>query len=159
MRPLGASGSSFRIGIVLALAFLAGCGGDSDKRDKVVVKGSVSVDGKPTGGVVLAFYSPGEKVAVGTVTTQDDGSYEVMFKAHAGDGNYKVTATKTQAKAGAKATPMGEGIDDFQLGLAAGSNAPVHLLPEKYSTIDRTDLTAVLQKGNNEGKNFAIKTK
>jgi hypothetical protein len=143
----------------LGLVGAAGCGGDTDKRDKVIVKGAITVDGKPMGGVTLAFFSPGEKVAVGTVMTQDDGTYEVMFKAHAGDGNYKVTATKTQSKPGAKTFEKGEGIDDYQMGMAAGSGAaPVHLLPEKYSSIDKTELTAVLQKGQNDGKNFAIKT-
>jgi hypothetical protein len=148
-----------RIATILLVCGVVGCGGDTDKRDKVVVKGSITVDGKAMGGVTLAFYSPGEKVAVGTVTTQDDGSYEVMFKAHAGEGNYKVTATKTQAKPGAKSFEKGEGIDDFQMNMAAGSGGgPVHLLPEKYSNVDKTDLTAVLQKGQNDGKNFAIKT-
>lgn len=145
--------------LALLVVPLAGCGGDADKRDKMVVKGVVSVDGKPTGGVILAFYPTGEKAAVGSVTTQVDGSYEVMFKTHAGEGNYKVTATKVQAKAGSagKEIAKGEGIDDFQLSLAAGSSGPIHLLDEKYSSLERTDLTAVLQKGQNDGKNFAVK--
>lgn len=155
-------GTVGRIMVILMVCTLAGCGDNSDKRDKVIVKGSVTVDGKPMGGVTLAFFSPGEKVAVGTVTTQDDGTYEVMFKAHAGEGNYKVTATKTQSKPGAKSIEKGEGIDDMQMQIAAGAGAgaagPVHLLPEKYSTVEKTDLTAVLQKGTNDGKNFAIKT-
>ncbi len=144
---------------LVVLAALAGCGGDADKREKVIVKGAVEVDGKPMGGIVLAFYSPGEKVAVGTVTTQDDGKYELMFKAHAGEGNYRVTATKVQAKPGTKSFEEGAGMDDFQRGLAAGASAPVHLLPPKYSSVDKSDLTAVIEKGTNEGKNFAIKTK
>ena len=144
---------------LVVLVALAGCGGDADKRDKVIVKGAVEVDGKPMGGVVLAFYSPGEKVAVGTVTTRDDGKYELMFKAHAGEGNYKVTATKVQAKPGSVPVAEGPGMDDFQRGLAAGASAPVHLLPPKYSSVDKSDLSAVIEKGTNEGKNFAIKTK
>lgn len=155
----GAIRRPFQLVAVLALAALAGCGGETDKRSSVIVKGAVEVDGKPMGGVVLAFYSPGEKVAVGTVTTQDDGKYELMFKTHAGEGNYKVTATKLQAKPGSKAIADGAGIDDFQRGLSAGASAPVHLLPSKYSTVDKSDLTAVIQIGTNEGKNFAIKTK
>ncbi len=141
------------------LAFVAGCGGDDDKRDKVVVKGTVNVDGAPMGGVLLGFFSPGEKVAVGAVRTQDDGSYEVMFKAHAGEGNYKVTATKLIPKPGAKVSTPAAGIDDFQLGLSQGASAPVNLLPEKYSKVEKSDLSTVIQKGTNEGKNFAIKTK
>ncbi len=144
---------------VCTFAFAIGCGGDDDKRDKVVVKGTVNVDGVPMGGVLLGFFSPGEKVAVGAVRTQDDGSYEVMFKAHAGEGNYKVTATKLIPKPGAKVPTPGAGIDDFQMGLSQGASAPVNLLPEKYSKVEKSDLSTVIQKGTNEGKNFAIKTK
>ena len=157
MRHLVAKVSYLSVTCLLMLS--TGCGGDNDNRDKVVVKGTVSVDGAPMGGVLLGFFSPGEKVAVGAVRTQDDGTYEVMFKAHAGEGNYKVTATKLIPKPGAKVSTPGEGIDDFQLGLAQGSSAPVNLLPEKYSTVDKSDLSTVIQKGTNEGKNFAIKTK
>jgi hypothetical protein len=146
--------------LALALAAAAGCGG-ADKRQKVIVKGAVTVDGKPTGGVTLGFYSPGEKVAVGNVTTQDDGSYEVMFLSHAGEGNYKVTATKIQGKTGGKMPTAGEGMDSFQMGLAAGSgnSAATNLIADRYSTVEKTDLTTVLQFGPNDGKNFNLKAK
>ncbi|MBX3399340.1 MAG: hypothetical protein KF873_11400 [Gemmataceae bacterium] len=156
-------GNIIRFGLCFALTFvpavLVGCG-ETDKRENIIVKGNVTVDGKAMGGVTLSFFSPGEKVAVGTVNTQDDGSYEIMFKAHAGEGNYKVTAKKMQAKPGTKTFDKGDGIDDYQLGIASGaSGGSIHLLPEKYSSVDRTDLTAVLQKGQNDSKNFTIKTK
>jgi len=147
--------------LVVALVAAAGCGG-ADKRQKVIVKGAVTVDGKPMGGVTLGFYSPGEKVAVGNVTTQDDGSYEVMFLSHAGEGNYKVTATKIQAKSGGKMPTAGEGMDSFQMGLAAGAAggpAATNLIADRYSTVEKTDLTTVLQLGPNEGKNFNLKAK
>ena len=47
-----------------------------------------------------------------------------MFKAYAGQGNYKVTATKRIPKPGAKVPTPGTGIDDFQLGATARCKRP-----------------------------------
>jgi len=146
-------------GIALAIActaFAFGCGssGGGSKGEKIIVKGKVTVDGNPGSGVALAFYAPKENATVGNVTTQEDGSYEVMFNSQPGEGNYKVTATRWQMKKGAAAT-MGEGLDEQQLRM---SGAAVNMLPDRYSSIDKSGLTAVLQPGKNE-KDFALKGK
>jgi hypothetical protein len=139
--------------LVVGVLLVTGCG-KSGSGNKIIVKGKVTIDTKPTEGVVLVFYAPNEKAAVGRVTTQEDGSYEVMFDSKAGDGNYKVTATKWQMKKGG-AIPTGEGIDEEQLRL---SGAAINTLPDRYGNVDSSGLSAVLQLGTNE-KDFALKSK
>jgi len=139
------------------ILFAFGCGssgGGGGKSQKIIVKGKVTVDGSPAGGVALAFYAPSENAASGNVITQEDGSYELMFNSNAGEGNYKVTASRRQAKKGA-VMPMGEGLDEEQLRL---SGLSVNSLPDRYATFDKSGLTAVLQPGTNE-KDFALKGK
>jgi hypothetical protein len=138
-----------------AIAVVAcGCGKGGHKSDKLIVKGTVTIDGKAAEGVTISFYGPSDKAASGVVTTQADGSYEVMFNSAAGEGNYKVTASKPMSRGGA--TPSGPGIDDFQLKLAGGAQ---NQLPTRYQDVNRSGLSAPLEKGMNDGKNFALKSK
>ncbi len=129
-----------------------GCGGGT-KYDKIIVRGKVTIDDKPAEGVDLSFYGPTDKAASGIVTTQADGSYEVMFNSAAGDGNYKVTAVKRTNRG---TTPTGEGLDEYQLKLSGMVQSS---LPARYADVNTSGLTAVLTKGVNEGKNFALKSK
>jgi len=147
--------SVVKIGLVFAMVAAFGCGSGGAKGDKLIVKGKVTIDDKPADGVTLSFYGPDDKAASGVVNTQADGSYEVMFNSAAGEGNYKVTATKVAARAGIQPR---EGIDDFQLKLASGG-AAASALPAKYADVSRSGLSTPLQKGMNEGKNFALKSK
>jgi len=144
------------IGLVLALVAAFGCGSGGAKSDKLIVKGKVTIDDKPGDGVTLSFYGPDDKAASGIVNTQADGSYEVMFNSAAGEGNYKVPATKVSARPGT--IQPREGIDDFQTKLASGG-AAASALPAKYADVSRSGLSTPLQKGMNEGKNFALKSK
>jgi hypothetical protein len=137
---------------VVILAF--GCGKGGPKGDKMIVKGTVTIDGKAADGVTISFYGPSDRAASGVVTTQADGSYEVMFNSAAGEGNYKITASKPMTRGGV--APSGEGIDDFQLKLAGGAQ---NQLPTRYQDVNSSGLSAPLQKGLNEGKNFALKSK
>jgi hypothetical protein len=148
----------FLFGAVLAsvaLVAAVGCPGGGTG-DKVIVKGKVTVDDKAAEGVTLSFYGPDDKAASGVVITQADGTYEVMFNTAAGEGNYKVTASKPKTP-GAAGPQKGEGIDDFQLGLGGGLNN--NALPARYNDLAKSGLSAPLQKGMNEGKNFALKSK
>jgi len=138
---------------VLAAALLVAATGCGSKANKVVVKGTVTIDGAPAEGVTLSFYGPTDKAASGVVTTQADGSYEVMFNATAGEGNYKVTANKV---GGSSKFQPGEGMDEFQMKMAGGS---ANSLPPRYNDVNTSGLSAPLQKGKNEGKNFALKSK
>jgi hypothetical protein len=137
--------------VAVLLAASSGC--SSSKSNKMVVKGSVTIDGKPAEGVTLSFYGPDDKAATGIVTTQADGTYEVMFKTTAGEGNYKVTANRV---AGGSKFQTGEGMDEFQLKMAGGS---ANSLPARYNEPGTSGLSVPLQKGLNEGKNFALKSK
>lgn len=136
---------------VTFVIFLCGCGSSAPKVTRIIVRGTVTVDGKPTEGVTLAFYGPKETAASGTVVTQADGSYEIMFDSHAGEGNYRVTAMKSTIRG-----TTTEGIDEYQLQLA-GSTA--NQLPGRYSDPNNSGLTVALQAGVNEGKNFALKSR
>lgn len=131
-----------------------GCGGSAPKGERMIVEGKVLVDGKPMGGVSLTFYEPKAIAAAGIVTSKEDGSFEIMFNSQAGDGNYKVTASKWETKKGAKMTTS-EGIDIEQLKM---SGAAVSALPERYATLDKTDLSVVLTVGKNQ-KDLNLKSK
>jgi len=158
----GMRGFSY-IALFAVACFASGCGGDGPKGDKLIVKGKVTIDDKPGDGVTLSFYGPTDKVASGIVTTQADGSYEVMFNSVAGEGNYKVTATKMKGGSGSgpalpALNPM-EGIDELQLKMTVGSSAAASAIPLRYNDINSSGLTAVLQKGKNDGKDFALKSR
>lgn len=146
---------SLGIGVLLTVMAALGCGGGGGpKGDKIIVKGKVTVDGKDADGITISFYGPQDKAASGIVTTQADGTYEVMFMSAAGEGNYKITANKVAGKAGMQS---GDGIDEYQMKLASGAGG--NQLPVRYNDPDRSGLTAALTKGVNEGKNFALKSK
>jgi hypothetical protein len=143
---------SFVVAVCFAALLAAlGCGASGGKFDKMIVKGKVTIDGKDAEGVSISFYGPADKAASGVVSTQADGSYEVMFNSAAGEGNYKVTASKTSGKG-----PAGEGLDEYQAKLS-GRNP--NQLPTKYNDVNTSGLSTPLQKGLNEGKNFALKSK
>jgi len=140
--------------LATALIAAAGCGGNRSS-NKLVVKGKVTIDDKPAEGVTISFYGPNDKAASGVVSTQADGSYEVMFQSAAGEGNYKVTANRIPGAGGGAVQPS-EGIDEYQLKLAGASK---NALPSRYNDVSTSGLSAALQKGVNEGKNFALKSK
>jgi len=142
------------IGLLVSLVAVFGCSAGVTS-DKMIVKGKVTIDDKPAEGVTIAFYGPSDKAASGIVNTQADGTYEVMFNTAAGEGNYKVTATKINARPGIQSGP---GIDDFQMKLASGGGS-ASALPAKYGDVNTSGLSTPLQKGPNEGKNFALKSK
>jgi len=141
-----------RVALLIALAAAVGCGSAS-KSDKMIVKGKVTIDDKPAEGVTISFYGPNDKAASGVVTTQADGTYEVMFNSAAGEANYKVTANKVSTRGN---VPSGEGIDEYQLKL---SGTQLNSLPARYNDVNTSGLSTPLQKGPNEGKNFALKSK
>ncbi|MGL4553943.1 MAG: hypothetical protein ACRC33_22515 [Gemmataceae bacterium] len=147
--------SALGTGLVIALVATFGCGSGGPKSDKLIVKGKVTIDDKAGEGITLSFYGPADKAASGVVNTQADGSYEVMFNSAAGEGNYKVTASKISARPGMQPR---EGIDDYQLKLASGG-AAANALPAKYADVSKSGLSTPLMKGLNEGKNFALKSK
>jgi hypothetical protein len=141
------------IGLLGMLIAVVGCDSGGVKSDKMIVRGKVTIDDKSAEGVTISFYGPSDKAASGVVTTQADGTYEVMFNSAAGEGNYKVTANKMVSRGNA---PKGEGLDDFQLKL---SGAAPNALPARYNDVNTSGLSTPLQKGLNEGKNFALKSK
>jgi len=118
-----------------------------------VVRGTVTIDGKAADGVTLSFYAPKASASCAIVTTQADGSYEVMIDSTNGEGNYRVTATKVAIRGG---VAKEEGIDEYQLQLAGES---ANQLPARYADPNTSGLSVALQQGVNEGKNFALKSR
>lgn len=144
--------------VMVAACLIFGCN-DKPKGDKIIVTGKVTLDDKPLEGVTLSFFGPDDKVASGVVVTQADGSYDVMFLSQAGEGNYKVAATKLAGGAGGVTITKQEGIDEMQMKLAAGSSGAASAIPLRYNDVMTSGLSTPLQKGKNEGKNFALKSK
>lgn len=137
--------------LMTIVATALGCSSSASKGSRIVVRGTVTIDGKPAEGVTLSFFGPKDSAASAVVTTQADGSYEVMFNSQAGEGNYRVTATKIPIRG-----QTSEGIDEYQLQLAGEAS---NLLPARYANPNSSGLSVVLQAGINEGKNFALKSR
>jgi hypothetical protein len=131
----------------LAAGLLAGCGGsDEDKwtaeRPKPVPAGGIVLyNGDPVEGATVVFVPEGHKQAA---TAQTDASGKFQLQTYdPGDGavpgEYKVTVRKAEATA----APASEetNVND--------TTAPKQrsLIPERYSNVQQTDLTASVKEG------------
>lgn len=131
----------------LAAAALAGCGGgDEDKwtaeRPKPApAGGTVQYKGEPVEGATVVFVPQGHKQAA-TAQTDASGKFQLQtYKPGDGavPGEYKVTVRKAEATA----PPASEetNVND--------TTAPKQrsLIPERYSNVQQTDLTASVKEG------------
>jgi hypothetical protein len=89
---------SLALGIVVGVsAWLPGCGGAGDAPETVAAKGTVTVDGKPTPGLSVAFFPSSGKVATGE--TDDQGNFTLTTN-EPGDGavvgSYSVAINQIQ---------------------------------------------------------------
>ena len=147
---------------LVALSLVVGCGKSGNY---ATVSGTVTYNGTPVEGALVAFHSTveveGKKQSSYAATTDSSGKYVI---ASAGKdpgippGLYKVTVTKWEGKG-----PPVEGMDAGQLEAAAsdlgvsGKGGPNNLLPKEYATPGATKLSATLEPGKNADVNFALK--
>ncbi len=102
-----------------SLLWCLGCSGRSDLPDLGTVSGTVTVDGKPTAGIMVHF-SPDGGGRTSTGVTDSSGHYELNYTADAEGavvGKHKVTLSANS-----------EAASDDQLDLS-GSNSAI---PDKY---------------------------
>jgi hypothetical protein len=150
----------------VGLVALVGCGNKNTAL--ATVSGDVTLNGNPVEGATVAFHSTvevdGKKGKSYAGLTDSSGHYVI-----ASDGKdpgippglYKVTVTKYEGKGGPQ-----EGIDAGQLdamisdtGGTVKGIGPINLLPKEYATTGGTKLSATLDVGKNENKNFELKGK
>ena len=133
--------------LLVALAALAGCGGDQPGE----VSGTVSVDGQvPTEGSSITFVPTGQTAGGGGLI--EGGNYAVKLAR----GNYKVEIRVPKPLKGAKAAPAGDGPQPGGPG-TGGPGGPANIeesLPPKYN--DQTELTFEVKSGGNP-KNWELK--
>jgi hypothetical protein len=127
---------------------LAGCGGPAVGR----VTGKVTAGGRPVTQGTIMFIPADGRAAVGQIA--GDGTYN-LTTIHPGDGalvgSHKVTihATKVGAATWAEPTSL-----EAEIKLSKGQKVLVPgkvewLVPERYSRLETTDLTASVRAGDN----------
>jgi hypothetical protein len=130
--------------LLLALAALAGCGGDGEG----AVSGTVTVDSQtPAEGSSITFMPAGGKSSGGGAVIKD-GKYAVRLPA----GSYKVEIRVPRPLGKAPKKPQGEGPG------REGRGGPANIeesLPAKFN--DKTELTFDVKPGKNE-KNWELST-
>ncbi|MFT3920904.1 MAG: hypothetical protein QM778_00050 [Myxococcales bacterium] len=135
----------------ILLVLIAGCGG----RGMGKVQGKVTVNGKPVTSGTIMFYPAEGPGATGSIGP--DGSY-TMSTHKPGDGavigTHKVAIHSTSVGAGSMEAP--KTLDDELRGSSSNSAAKIlvpgkvtWLVPEKYSTIEQSPLTAEVKAGMN----------
>jgi hypothetical protein len=136
----------------------AGAEGDAGRRPTSPVSGVVTYKGKPVENATVSFIcSSGEPISAFGVTDAE-GKF-ALFTYESGDGavigDHQVTVTKTDA---GKPLERRTGEDPWNLETynppSMGVTPPPvvkHLVPEKYSVVEKSGLTAkVTEEGPNE---------
>lgn len=142
------------LALLCAAASLAGCGG-SKEAARGVVRGQVTLYGKPLSGAIIVF----ENKAVGvnqSATLDDDGRYEFITYDAAGlpAGSYKVTIS-----AGRFMKP-GEEIPKLTPGpkvVTPVAKKPDAIIPDKYAKAESSGLSADVKAGDNPPFDFHLK--
>lgn len=137
--------SAAAAGLLATSVLLAGCGGTTGVAGVVPVSGTVDYQGQAVAGATVVFHPDGEGRAASGIT--DAQGRFALTTLTAGDGAlpgaYQVTVTKTEV--------IGGGTGDEEpgssaLGQAAGPTVN-SLLPEKYSRLETSGLTAEVAAG------------
>lgn len=129
---------------------VSGCmGNSSTTQAEATVTGIVTLDGSPVQGATVTF-RPEESGGSGAFgMTDEEGKYTLnTSNAVLGvkPGQYKISVTKLEA-----ATSDAPSEEDPSYGGApTRESAPKNLLPEKYSKVDSSGLTADIQAGEND---------
>jgi len=140
------------VGMLCGLFALAGCGSKDEAAGFVPVSGNITVNGNPTGNVLLTFVPQGDtKGNGGSGTTDSTGRYEVTTpQGQKGllPGKYKVVASRRLNPDGSPPDPNTPPIE---------SNAR-ETLPAKYSDENKTELTLNIAAGDKRSFDFAVQT-
>jgi len=117
------------------LILTVGCGGVSDAPDRRVVKGSVTLNGKPLEGAVIRFRPlPEGPIAAGKVI---NGMYEITNKGGVPLGKHRVEI---------KGTPiLPDDLEGKSLGEIDAATKPAIPIPEKYHS--KSELEATVEAG------------
>lgn len=137
-----------RIRLVLLLALGAGCSPSSEEvppasRPRVPARGTVRLDGKPLVGAVVVFLPIDQEGTLTQGETGEDGSYELLYTLFPGGtapGRYKVGISYL-------VTPSGKTIGlgpRTSFGPGPEMRSAKERLPDKYSNLGKTELTAVV---------------
>lgn len=153
----------FKFALAMQVTTLTGCGG-ADRSELAPVSGQVTIDGTPVAQGSIRFYPAEGRMAIGEIV---DGQYALRtYEENDGAvlGAHKVTikAVETKAKKVPKFDPPPDAtpaqIKELEVEMLEGMDAAfVWIVPEKYSTLSRTPLTAEVQVGENP-INFSLKS-
>lgn len=133
--------------LFISVSFLAGCGGDTDSRPAVEIKGTVTLDGAPLQEASIQFTSP--KTGESAYANLDqNGQYAITFpKADIGT-DYEITITP----------PVVE--EENAMALAEQANKkPETKIPAKYSNRTTSGLTAKVEEAGTNEANFDLQSK
>ncbi len=137
------------LALIAGLVTLSGCAGggaegEADRPARTPASGKVTYGGDPVEGatVVLSPTSQDGKPATGL--TDASGMFTLRtFETDDGAiaGEYKVTVTKLKTSA---SSTVSEDDPNYDPEAADDSDEPEHLIPEKYSSAETTDLKATI---------------
>jgi len=137
------------VGVAMAAACALTWTGCGPKRPETVpVSGRVTYHGKPVAGAHVMFQPEQGRPAV--ATTGPDGSYRLTTFV-AGDGallgRHRVTIQATRVTGIAQPKSFEEEMRS--VGKSTGTRALEWLVPQKYSSLETTPLTAEVKPGEN----------
>jgi hypothetical protein len=113
---------------------MVGCGGNDQPRLQPV-KGKLTINGKPAGGLYVVFTPIGATRGTGAMDrTQPDGRFALVSRGGIGAaaGEYKVTVRADSMMADGSDRPKGK---------------PMPVIPKQFSQTDQSTLTKVVPEG------------
>ena len=159
---LASLGSVRMVLIFLALGIsLSGCGGGPEGPPRVPVAGTVTLDGQALANAEVSLYADGEaRVA----TTDKDGFYQITGGAQV--LKYTVVVSKFEGS-GTVMLDAAAGMDAGQIEamkMADGSGKTAskiakQLVPEKYSSREKSELSVVIPLEGTQTADFALVSK
>ena len=151
------------LGIVVAVS---GCSGPVDDRPaRVAAEGSVTYDGSPVDAANVTFSPKDGAGAAASATTDAQGKF-TLATFDPGDGaipgsyTVMVSKMKTEGEIAPNESDDPDAYREFRRKMEAGEIEPptvVDLLPTKYKTADKTDLTADVSEGGPNSFSFELK--
>ncbi len=139
---------------------ITGCGGGGDAVHRVPVAGTVKMDGQPLESAEVSLYAEGE---ARVSTTDKDGCFQIPGGAQA--LKYMVVVSKFEGVGTVKldsAAGMDAGqLQAMQMADGSGKTASAiakQLVPEKYSSREKSELTVVVPLEGTQSADFDLKS-